>query len=400
MKKILSIISILFVTILFPVVSFGATGDSYQYCYNMGGSQTLCPSFADRASCVSAQNARTAAGGVTIISSCPSAPTPSGQALVQATPTGQAVQQVSPPTTPANGILDIIVEVSIKTGILVGFILFALKTTKKLSDEIGGHVASWAQKGFGMVAGGALGATALAGRSTIGRLAQNRLDKGTIQERASKKGVGGFIARRELTLTKGTAEGSMDFRTTAAGKLADKSAGLNLGEGKKGGFKAARDTQTERELAYAKSLEVSPSEDLMREKNRADAEHKMAQDAVAAGDTSAAAQQEVARTKAAKDAAAKAVADKNKERRSNYANVAEGRGSGAGYAINLILNPTHSGRTARDAANRIRTGTAPKRKSTGDPTKDTNTTMQDILDELKKFNERQPAPASPNPPTP
>lgn len=123
---------------LFPAVSFGATGDNYQYCYSFMGGSSTCVSYADKTSCDSGQSA-SIASGASITSECQLYSAGNAPAVAPLN-----TQPVNGTTDGTTGILEIIVDMAIKAGVFVGFLYFALQTTKTLSGAAGAAATKFA----------------------------------------------------------------------------------------------------------------------------------------------------------------------------------------------------------------------------------------------------------------
>lgn len=76
-------------------------------------------------------------------------------------------------------------EVFIPFVFIVVLLNLAKKTAGDMAGDFGSKVKEYVGKGAGIIAGGALGATAFAGRATVGRIASGKLSSGNYNERIS-----------------------------------------------------------------------------------------------------------------------------------------------------------------------------------------------------------------------
>lgn len=96
----------------------------------------------------------------------------------------------------------------------------------------------------GLIGGATIGMAAYAGRATLGRFAHKTSEDTNLQERAATS----WGAKQKLKLARRIADSSFDGRNTAAGK------GLDVGEGRKGGYATALKETKEKEEKFGKSL--------------------------------------------------------------------------------------------------------------------------------------------------
>lgn len=114
----------------------------------------------------------------------------------------------------------------------------AMSMGKSMGNRVRGYAGS-----------ASFGAAAAAMRNTFGRQAQQRLEKGDIQEAVGRRGVRGWVARRQMSAYEKAADSSFDGRKV--GGLGKK---LGIGEGRKGGYKTATEEVAKKEKAYAARL--------------------------------------------------------------------------------------------------------------------------------------------------
>lgn len=150
----------------------------------------------------------------------------------------------------------------IKTIMAFGFVMVLLMTAKKLakeySGELGKSVTGLVTTGAAFIAGGAIGATAIAGRGTIGRLGSAVSNSDRLKRAEAAGGPVGFAAQKLRNIGKSAGSGSMDVRgIKIAGKsLSDKEfAGSSIGEAKEGGFEKMKEMKIKERVERSKELE-------------------------------------------------------------------------------------------------------------------------------------------------
>ncbi len=123
--------------------------------------------------------------------------------------------------------------------------------------SVGKDLRGRGQKFLGRTAGAAtFGLGAKVGRATVGRYAHNMSGREGLKDRASRGGVGGFVARQQLKASKAVGDASFDARNVAGvGKTA------GIGEGRKGGYTTVKKEIEDKEMKYAKSLGEVGDED-------------------------------------------------------------------------------------------------------------------------------------------
>ncbi len=133
--------------------------------------------------------------------------------------------------------------------IIIGFIITAVKVSKKLSGDVGAYVS-----GLGGKIAGALtvGGGALLARNVIGRGAAALMNNEKVKDKLGSNPVG----RLALRGTEKVAKSSFDVRNTELGKSLNKQ-GLDLGKaGGKDGFIGQAERSQKRTIATAKLLET------------------------------------------------------------------------------------------------------------------------------------------------
>lgn len=177
-------------------------------------------------------------------------------------------------------ITSLLLMMALKTAVLIGVLLLAIRTTKKLSDEFGNQVRSalvqTAQKKGAL----ALGAAGFIGRNTAGRGVNAYLQKKdssgkTREERMQSAAASSRFARLGLNLARKTASGSYDARNIpGANKVFEKMGVKDTWKGAAGeGFRGAQEKNAEKQDKVLKSL-LSGISDL---KERADIERRFAE---------------------------------------------------------------------------------------------------------------------------
>ena len=127
--------------------------------------------------------------------------------------------------------------------IIVGFIIVAVKITKKIAGGMGAKATAFAAGGAGLALGSAFGLTALAGRNVIGgSMASAMLSgkgwRGKIGDKIKDAAPNSRIAQSMLNTLKSTSKRSFDVRSTPVAGWAKK-IGIDMGQGpavQKGGF--------------------------------------------------------------------------------------------------------------------------------------------------------------------
>ena len=137
-------------------------------------------------------------------------------------------------------------NVSLIFGIFMMLMLlhFMLKITKSMSGEVGSIATGFVNSGVGMLAGGAMGATALAGRVGIGGLAARTLAN-------TETGLGGWINRNQdgvggrmaHSLTNSLANSTFDARNSGIAQKYSGKLGMNIGTGGKTGYQQNLDAK-------------------------------------------------------------------------------------------------------------------------------------------------------------
>lgn len=153
--------------------------------------------------------------------------------------------------------------------VAIVLIIASLRIAKSFSMWGAGAVVSTTEGALkrvgrytGNVAGGAtFGTLGWAGRSTLGRWGLKASEDEALKDKADRKGIGGFVARRQLDLSRVAASGSYDARQVAgAGKK------LGIGEGSKKGFKERREDVEKNRMKFAESLgEVKDDDEKVQE---------------------------------------------------------------------------------------------------------------------------------------
>ncbi|MHB8651921.1 MAG: coiled-coil domain-containing protein [Minisyncoccota bacterium] len=177
-------------------------------------------------------------------------------------------------------ITSLLLIMALKTSVLVGVLLLAVKVTKSLSDEFGNQVRGALVKTAQTKGALALGATGFLGRNTVGRSMNAYLQKkdstGTTREqRMQNAAANSRFARLGLNLSRKTASGSYDARNIrGANKVFEKMGVKDTWKGAEGeGFRGAQEKNAEKQEKVLKSL-LSGITDI---KERADIERRFAE---------------------------------------------------------------------------------------------------------------------------
>lgn len=138
----------------------------------------------------------------------------------------------------------------------VGFLYASTKVAGAMAKSGSKLSLNGVSKIAGSVAGGAtFGASAWAGRKTLGRFGYKLSENDTLRDNAAKGGIKGFAARRALDATRFAGNASYDVRGI-------KPVGKNLeaGKAKKGGYATSLKESAKKSAAYAKDLGYDSSE--------------------------------------------------------------------------------------------------------------------------------------------
>ncbi len=143
-------------------------------------------------------------------------------------------------SAPTSGMFDVVLLFVI----CILFLIYSLKIAQQLSVFGADRAISLTKQWSGRATAGL---AAAAGRATIGKYAHSMSEDERLKDRASQKGVRGFVARQQLKASRVVGDSSFDARNTAAGKA--------LGfEGRKGGYTTMKKEVEERETKFARSL--------------------------------------------------------------------------------------------------------------------------------------------------
>lgn len=150
------------------------------------------------------------------------------------------------------------------------FIMILLMKSKDIAKDMSGKMGQAITNGLAAVGGMALGAgvggLAMAGRASIGRIANKVNNSNWVNDAASgKKGaVNQFLGKNLKTFSGVGAKSSFDFRQTKAGNMFTKETGMNLNTGtnfvgldtKKGlgGYTGVQQRKIDKENKFAESL--------------------------------------------------------------------------------------------------------------------------------------------------
>lgn len=142
---------------------------------------------------------------------------------------------------------------------LIGLIQAAKKIASSMAGEFGGQVANVFESGAKFVGGAALGiatgGAALAARGTIG-MGLAKMDSEALRDKATGKGVGGWLARRQIDAVEYGKKGSFDVRQSKIANTVSGAAGINMNSGLNiPGLKAFNTANTAGGLEGAKTRE-------------------------------------------------------------------------------------------------------------------------------------------------
>ena len=154
--------------------------------------------------------------------------------------------------------------------IIIPFIIIfiLLMKSKDIAVKYSGEMGKAFQKAGAMIGGAAvgvgLGATALAGRYTLGRAATAAANSGWAKKWEAA-GWGGGTAKR--LLEKGS-KGSFDARGIKVGGKSLSDTGLKVGKAKEGGYEKMRKDKVEKRQKRAQGLEVGENEKMKQTLNK------------------------------------------------------------------------------------------------------------------------------------
>ncbi len=175
-----------------------------------------------------------------------------------------------------------LMAVFIPFAFVITLLFIAKKTATDMAGEIGGTIKNIVGKAAGILGGAALGATAFAGRATIGRLASKGLKDGKYNERIKNAtGLNKFRLIQERAALKKITDSSLDIRNAGKAKgvvgWASRGVGagfnsgmtgfggkdFNVGKGSDQSRKKFEDEKDKRDQDLAKELEkIDRNEDL------------------------------------------------------------------------------------------------------------------------------------------
>jgi len=135
------------------------------------------------------------------------------------------------------------------------------------SGKLGAAVMSAAKMAGGLAGGMALGAAAVGGRAVLGRVGSAIANDSGMKAWAARSKVGSALQKGAMKME----SGSFDLRQVKIkGKGLGSLTGMDLGDGKKGGFKQAREDRVKRRQHRAEELKVGEDEELNQNVRRAE----------------------------------------------------------------------------------------------------------------------------------
>lgn len=194
--------------------------------------------------------------------------------LIQFLGTGFVSSAFAP--NPDRSFVETIVQMMVPIFITVGYILAALKVSKKMSGEIGEVMTKAGGAALGLAAAAATGGAALAARGTAGAVGSRIASSSSLKDAEAKGGWRGKLAGVARSGGKGLETSSFDWRQTGLGKNIMASSGMNVaGVGslgaREGGIKGSRERFVRSQQEKAKDLEVGEDDKDMRELRDAEA---------------------------------------------------------------------------------------------------------------------------------
>ena len=144
--------------------------------------------------------------------------------------------------------VDLVVSIIVPFIFIMALLLKAKDITKSMSGQIGEAMASAGSKVGGLVVGAGLGGLAMAGRATVGRVADKLGNAEWTKKNRFTRAIG--------DAGKWTASKSFDVRATALGGQAGKALGADIGKAKEGGYTKHKEEVYEKRRARAESLKL------------------------------------------------------------------------------------------------------------------------------------------------
>jgi hypothetical protein len=145
--------------------------------------------------------------------------------------------------------IDLVVSIIVPFIFIMALLIKAKDITKSMSGQIGDAMASAGSKIGGLALGAGLGGLAMAGRATVGRVADKVATSNWAQTH-------GRFGRMVGDAGKWTASKSFDVRATGLGGQAGKALGTDLGKAKEGGYTKHKEEVFEKRRARAESLKL------------------------------------------------------------------------------------------------------------------------------------------------
>lgn len=119
-------------------------------------------------------------------------------------------------------------SILIPFAIILGLLSAAKKSTEVAKGEISKFVSSVASTATGLAVGVASGGLSMLGRGTLGSIASNASKSQSLKDKATQKGLGGFVARTQLKAANFGSKSSFDVRKTVGGVALAKNSGINF----------------------------------------------------------------------------------------------------------------------------------------------------------------------------
>jgi hypothetical protein len=151
--------------------------------------------------------------------------------------------------------------------LIIGLVIGSLTLAKKYSGQGAGKIGDWTGKATAFAGGAIMGGAAVAGRNSIGRLANAAANNEKLKGAAANN----VFARAALKASTRTANSTFDARNTKAVGQATGALGMNIGKGTKDTLRTVQKAKAEKEAKFAETLK--PSEEAAA-KNKKAAEEK------------------------------------------------------------------------------------------------------------------------------
>jgi len=205
----------------------------------------------------------------------------------------------------------------INLAVVIGLVIMSISMAKKYATQ-GTSMLGTATNWLTAAAGGVLmGGVAMAGRNTIGRVANNIASREGLKDAAEAGGVGGWAAKMAIKGSEKTAKSTFDARQTKIMGDATKRLGVDLGKAdKKNNFRENLNAKIKAEEEFAKKLK--PNDATLAEASEAKQREESLKNTKTARNTVLTSKEFQAEEKARKETYLKSEEYKNSDLYKNY----------------------------------------------------------------------------------